>query len=349
MIFELILEDEELDGIFAISLVSKPAIESDFVYFDKEEIKFAAIDTEKRLVMGPILIPDKKIIRVDGEGKTYHVFFKASTIKRLSEKYLQDKNTTNVTLEHDTKVDGVSLVESWIKESQTKDKSALYNLNVPVGSWIGTFKIDNDEIWNDYVKNGKVAGFSIEGLFGHELVAAAKEEIWMSKEITELSDDEAILLLKKIKELLEAQPSVSSTYAGEPASGSIAPALLAATDCPPATQDIKLNLVNRQNAIDTLMYGPLDIKNPGDYWDKIAEKWGVPVEEAKGEICGNCAAFDVRKQMLSCIAEGLGTEPSTDPYDVIEAGELGYCRIAKFKCNANRSCFAHIDGGPITD
>jgi hypothetical protein len=119
--------------------------------------------------------------------------------------------------------------------------------------------------------------------------------------------------------------------------------------CPPATQNISLNLANRQTAIDTAMYGPLDIKNPGDYWEEIADAWGVSEEIAKGEICGNCAAFDVTSKMLDCIAKGIGTEPSDDPYDLIEAGDLGYCKIYKFKCNANRSCFAHIDGGPITD
>lgn len=116
--------------------------------------------------------------------------------------------------------------------------------------------------------------------------------------------------------------------------------------CPPATQDIAINLENRQNAIETAMYGPLDIKNPGDYWVNIAEKWNVPVEEAKGEICGNCAAFNITKKMLDCIAEGISGE---DAWDVIEAGDLGYCEFFRFKCNANRSCLAHVDGGPIKD
>ncbi len=98
--------------------------------------------------------------------------------------------------------------------------------------------------------------------------------------------------------------------------------------CPPATQNINLNLENRQYAIDNAMYGPLDIKNPGDYWDKIAEKWDVPVEEAKGEICGNCAAFNITKRVLDCIAEGISGE---DAWDVIEAGDLGYCEFFKFK------------------
>lgn len=451
MIFELVLEDEEIDGIFAISLVSKPAIESDFVYFDKEEVKFAAVDNEKRLVMGPILIPDKKIIRVDGEGKPYHVFFKPETIKRLSEKYLEDKNTTNATLEHNKKIDKVYLVESWIKESLTKDKSALYNLNVPVGSWLGTFRIDNDEIWNNYVKEGKVHGFSIEGLFGHNLVSAAKEELWMSKDISELSDEEAETLLSMIKDavklesyadygddiknnakrgielndknnnrcatqtgkvraqqlangeaisvdtikrmysylsraeayydetdvnacgtisyllwggksalswsrnklkelgLLEEaeQPSISSTYAGEPASGSIAPALLAAEDCPQATKDIATNLKNRQNAIDTAHYGPLNPNEPNEpYWKKKAEMFGGDVASAKKALCGNCAFFVQTPQILDCIASGIN---DVNEWDTIDAGDLGYCEAFDFKCAASRTCDAWVVGGPITE
>jgi hypothetical protein len=144
---------------------------------------------------------------------------------------------------------------------------------------------------------------------------------------------------------METQPTISSTYPGEPMSGSVK-----LQECPPATLDINLNLKNRQYAIENAMYGPLDIKNPGNYWDKIAQQWEVPVEEAKGEICGNCAAFNITKRVLDCIAEGIsGGEPTSDAWDVIEAGDLGYCEIYKFKCNANRSCFAHVDGGPIKD
>ena len=205
MIYELVIEDENIDEVFAISLVEEPAIEMDFVFFDKEKVQFAAINDEKRLLMGPILIPDKKILRIDGEGKPYHVFFKPETIKKLSEMYLKKKYTDKSTLEHDKKIKGVTLVESWIKESDTQDKSALYNLNVPVGSWLGTFKVDNDEIWNDYVKTGEVKGFSIEGLFGHNLVSAALvDELYLNKEISDLSEDEAAMLLTKIRTMFES-------------------------------------------------------------------------------------------------------------------------------------------------
>jgi hypothetical protein len=202
-LYELVIEDENIDGIFAISLVQDPAIESDFVYFDKEKILFSSVDNEQRLVMGAILIPNKKILRIDGEGKPYYVFFKPETIKRLSELYLKNKYTDKATLEHNQKINGVTLVESWIKESASKDKSALYNLNAPVGSWLGTFKIDNDEIWNDYVKSGDVKGFSIEGLFGHSLVSA-NEMFNLEKDISLFTEDEAEILLGKIKAVLES-------------------------------------------------------------------------------------------------------------------------------------------------
>ena len=429
-------------------LVEEPAIESNFVFFEKEKVQFAALSDDKRLVMGPILIPDKKILRVDGQGQPYHVFFKPETIKKLSEMYLKKKYTDSATLEHDKKIGGVTLVESWIKESLTKDKSSLYNLNAPVGSWMGTFKIDNDEIWNDYVKTGDVKGFSIEGLFGHNLVEATKD--YLTKDIEELTEEEAHLVLSKIKAMFqsysdygegirnnakrgielnekndnkcatqtgkvraqqiangeklsvdtikrmysflsraevyydesdtnacgtiayllwggkaalswsrnklkelgvlqdnEAQPSVKSTYPGEAASGSIAPATFQEV-CPPATQNVAINLYNRSIAIKQAKYGPLNPNEPNDeYWEAKAGEFGGSVEEAKTALCGNCSFFDVRKETLDCIAEGIGYED--DPELVIEAGELGYCEAFDFKCAAKRTCSAWVVGGPIKD
>lgn len=119
--------------------------------------------------------------------------------------------------------------------------------------------------------------------------------------------------------------------------------------CPPATQDIRINLVNCMNAIDVANYGPINPNEPSlDYWNDIADEWDTTVEEAQKSTCGNCAAFDVTTKIKDCIAEGLDDE-SEDPYDVIEAGELGYCRAFKFKCAAARTCTAWIAGGPITD
>jgi hypothetical protein len=154
--------------------------------------------------MGPILVPDKKILRVDGEGKPYYVFIKAATIQKLAQKYLQNKYQSEVTIEHNGKrVSDVTLIESWITESRTKDKSAVYGLSVPVGTWMGSMKIESDKIWNEFVKTGIVNGFSIEGLFSHQLVEASNKS-YMLKELDELNDVEAELVLSKIKAMFES-------------------------------------------------------------------------------------------------------------------------------------------------
>jgi len=195
-LFELTIDDEFLDEIFAISLVEEPAIESNFVWFNKEKVQFEKIDNEKRLVVGPVLIPNKKILRIDGEGQNYEVFFKPETIEKLAQGYLKKGYQSKSTLEHDKKVSGVTLVESWIKTSKL-DKSNSYGLNLPIGSWVGMFKVDNDEIWNDYVKNGEVKGLSIEGIFSHKLVQQSKVNV------DSLSEKEASYLLNQVRTLVK--------------------------------------------------------------------------------------------------------------------------------------------------
>lgn len=119
--------------------------------------------------------------------------------------------------------------------------------------------------------------------------------------------------------------------------------------CPPATQNIDLNLKNRKKAIDEYMYGPLDPNEPNEvYWAGIAKEWNMDdIEQAKSARCGNCAAFDISDRMLDCIARGIGSEPGSDPMSTIDAGTLGYCKFLKFKCAAKRTCTAWVEGGPI--
>lgn len=122
--------------------------------------------------------------------------------------------------------------------------------------------------------------------------------------------------------------------------------------CPLATQDIKLNLKNRQKAINEYGYGPLNPDEPNKkFWKEKTDMWKLDSpEEAKKSLCGNCAAFDVTKKTLNCIAQGIDDkQDNEDPYEVIKAGQLGYCRFLKFKCAAKRTCDAWVIGGPITD
>ena len=193
-LIELIIDDkEDLQGVEAISIVENPAIESDFVALKSEEVKLAEVDKEKRILMGAVLIPEKPIYRRNGEDE-YYIYFSKDTVVKASQLFLKKGNQGNSTLEHSKSIEGLTVVESWIVEDLTKDKSALYTLSVPVGTWMASVKVDNDEIWNDYVKTGKVKGFSLEGHFADQL--EKKKEL--SKVLTE---DE--VLVEKIKEILK--------------------------------------------------------------------------------------------------------------------------------------------------
>ena len=116
--------------------------------------------------------------------------------------------------------------------------------------------------------------------------------------------------------------------------------------CPPATRDISVNIANRQKAIDVAHYGPLNPNEPNDaYWQAKAKMFNDNVDDAKHALCGNCAAFNQTKAMLDCIANAIGD----DAWDVIKAGDLGYCEFFDFKCAAARTCDAWVAGGPIKD
>ena len=175
-IIELILDEEDLDaGVEAISIVESPAIESDFVALKNQEIKLAEVDKEKKILMGALLIPDKPIYRNGSEGE-YYIFFSKDTIVKASQMFLQNGNQSRSTLEHTQALNGLTLVESWIVEDKAKDKTALYGLDVPVGTWMGSVKVNNEDVWNEYVKTNKVKGFSIEGYFADKM-EAPKEAI----------------------------------------------------------------------------------------------------------------------------------------------------------------------------
>ena len=118
--------------------------------------------------------------------------------------------------------------------------------------------------------------------------------------------------------------------------------------CPIATQDIDINLKNRQVAIDEYFYGPANPDMPGDYWKQAASRWKIDEKTARSMTCGNCAAFDVSDKMWACMAKGIaGKEKHIDAMATIEKADLGYCNFLHFKCAGSRSCELWITGGPI--
>ncbi len=170
-IIELILDEEQEEaGVEAISIVESPAIESDFIALKDQEIKLAKVDGDKKILMGALLIPNKPIYRNGSEGE-YYIYFSKDTVQKASQMYLKNGYQNNSTLEHAETLNGLTLVESWLVEDEVQDKSRKYGLNVPIGTWMGAVKVNNDEIWQEYVKTNKVKGFSIEGYFADKMEA----------------------------------------------------------------------------------------------------------------------------------------------------------------------------------
>ena len=208
-IVELVIADDSQElAIDAISLVSAPAIEQDFVFFGKEKnnLTFAKVDEEKRMLVSPALIPNKHIFRYDpNTDSDYYVYFSKETVRRASELYLKHNNHHKATYQHQDRVSGVLTVESWIKEGE-QDKSKMYGFDLPNGTWFVKMKIENDDLWTK-IKEGELKGLSIEGYFTNKFEAMqnrkpTNEEILSAlNEIIRESQKPKKVELANIKEL----------------------------------------------------------------------------------------------------------------------------------------------------
>ncbi len=176
-ITELVIDEEnEALAIDAISLVTSPAIEVDFVFFGKEKnnLTFAKVDEEKRELISAALVPCKQIYRYDANTDSdYYVWFSKDTVKKAAYSYLKHNNHHKATYQHEQRVAGVLTVESWIKEGD-QDKSKLYGFDLSDGTWFVKMKIENDDLWNK-IKEGELRGLSIEGYFVNRLEQMGKQ------------------------------------------------------------------------------------------------------------------------------------------------------------------------------
>jgi len=225
-IVELVIEENnEMLAIDAISLVSAPAIEENFVYFGKEKhnLTFAKVDEDKRMLVSPALIPNKQIFRYNPQTDSeYYVYFSKDTVRQAAELYLKHNNHHKATYEHQDRVSGVLTTESWIKEGDM-DKSKMYGFDLPNGTWFVKMRIDNDDLWNK-IKEGELKGLSIEGYFvdkmqkmsdnkpTNEEIRQALREIINPKlskvgkvELANIKELE-VLVKKAFKEISESRP-----------------------------------------------------------------------------------------------------------------------------------------------
>lgn len=194
-LFELFIdESEEMTGVNALSLVENPAIMSDWVALgDQKKVMLAEVNADKQILMGAALIPNKPIYR-EMNGEEFYIFFSEETVAKAAEMFFKKHNQQNATLEHDQRIDGMTVFESWIVEDPQLDKSKKYGLDVPKGTWMVSMKVDDKNIWDNYVKNDKVFGFSIEGQFANALVSEQYEQ--------QLSDQRIDRAIDNVKNIL---------------------------------------------------------------------------------------------------------------------------------------------------
>ena len=201
-IIELFIdENDDVSGIEAVSIVENPAIEEDFVALKTQEFKFAEVDKEKRILMGAALIPNKPIYRRN-EDNEYYIYFSRETVRKASELFFIRGNHNKSTLEHQMPLEGLVAVESWIVENKEKDKSSHYGMDMPLGTWMLSMKVLNDDVWNNYVKTGKVKGFSIEGYFADKMERPNEPN---EEDLSAWDDEEAGFLMQELEAILREE------------------------------------------------------------------------------------------------------------------------------------------------
>ena len=279
-IVELIIQDENQElAIDAISLVTSPAIEQDFVFFGKEKnnLTFAKVDEEKRMLVSPALIPNKQIFRHDpNTDSDYYVFFSKATVRKASELYLKHNNHHKATYQHQDRVSGILTVESWIIEDTKLDKSTLYGYSLPVGTWMVKLSISNDEIWSK-IKSGELKGLSIEGYFTNKFEQMQKKEFTNEEVKTALKE-----LLSK-KKMIKVELATIGAVRGK------------LTKLRNKASKWSAQLYKISNEASSLSGDAFNIAGEFEPLKEAAKELGIPnvVKEIEGDIN---AAMDLRKK-----------------------------------------------------
>lgn len=174
---EMRLDELGLMGVHAISVVSNPAMEAQMLKLSKDhEVKLKAVNEEKRLLMGAVMIPEKRILRKKDDGTPFYIWFSADTIEQVAQQFQKDLNQQEITLEHQKPITGVTVVETWLVSETFNDKSNAHGLTYPPGTWVVSMKVDSAEQY-EQIKNSKVTGFSLEGKFQSPQKLSATEQL----------------------------------------------------------------------------------------------------------------------------------------------------------------------------
>ena len=163
-IYKMTINDEDESGVDYVALVDNPAIEVDWFAFDKQS-NFKAMDSERKIITGALMIADLPIYRNTPEMGEFMVVFDAPTIEQIVQKFFKGKKTGNVNEMHDEALQGIYMYESFITDKSRGISAPKGFKNIPDGSWFGSYKVENVDVWENFIKTGNFKGFSVEGLF----------------------------------------------------------------------------------------------------------------------------------------------------------------------------------------
>jgi hypothetical protein len=327
-----ILPDMESSGVEKISLVSDPAIESNFLFFGKEKfVKPSAGESESDF-MGRCI----STVMDEGKDQDQAVAMCISMYEQGHSKEMQFESYTDYP---ESATNAAKRALAWAEENGWGD------CGTAIGKARANQLANREPISEETI--ARMASFARHAQNKDnpysESCGGLMWDAWGGTAGIEWASNK----LESIREKMSIDVSGLPPYVDP---GIKKKRKFNEYGCPASTVDLELNLKNRQEAIDAANYGPL---NPGEaneeYWQAKADKFNTSVKDAKSATCGNCGFFVRTKSMLACIAAGIGEEALADPYDAIAAGELGYCEAFDFKCAAARTCDAWIGGGPILE
>lgn len=205
MTFDVFIDFDDLEtGVDKISLVKKPAILTNFIYMNEDELKIKEdylkleFDDEKKIIMGPALIPDLEILRVDDDGEQFYIKYSKEQIEDIVVKFSKLKDQRSINKDHKNSVTGIYIIENWLVGKN--DKSKDYGFDLPEGTWMVSMKVENEELW-DSIKSGKIKGFSIEGLFKFKRANTKVEQKKWTRRSVESSNVQSIVYQDETKEL----------------------------------------------------------------------------------------------------------------------------------------------------
>jgi len=190
-VFKCVLDEDGQLGVYAIGLVSEPAIQESWVALN--DVKLSTINEERHMLYGPALIPNKQILRLDKDGNEFYIYFEADTIYRCAHLFMKKHLQNAANIEHDTPIQSGTVVESWIIEDSKHDKSAHLGMEFPVGTWMVGMHIEDDAATWQQVKDGAITGFSIEGRF---------DQVKLSLSVDAQSTSSEDMLWKEVEDLI---------------------------------------------------------------------------------------------------------------------------------------------------